>query len=237
MTPSDPAGSRPPRDPDGGQLLLDFPRIDPDQRPLIETGSYAAALGALRRWKHWPGGQMALVGDAFAGKTRLLSFWASDANAALVTGEALAKAEIDEIAKLSVSALAIDDADHPEAALGLLAALNLCRDRGAPVLLSGRTQPAGWFGRPLDLKSRLAAMPVAQIEAPDDETLAFRLREESALRHLILPDESVAYLGNRMERSWAAVGRVADQIERTPGRAESLRSARAVLTGLGMDPG
>jgi hypothetical protein len=40
-----------------------------------------------------------------------------------------------------------------------------------------------------------------------------------------------------MERSWVAVGLVADQIERTPGRAESLRSARTVLTGLGMDPG
>lgn len=223
--------------PSGGQLFLDFPRIDPGQRPLVDTGSYAAAVGALRRWKHWPGGQMALVGDAFAGKTRILQFWASDANAALVTGEALANAEIDEIARLSVSALAVDDADYPAAGLGLLAALNLCRDRGAPVLLSGRTHPAGWFARPPDLRSRLAAMPVAQIEPPDDETLAQRLREECVLRHLILPDESVDYLARRMERSWLAVGQVADQIERTPGRAESLRSARAVLTGLGMDPG
>jgi len=223
--------------PSGGQLFLDFPRIDPVERPLIETGSYAAAVGAIRRWRHWPGGQLALVGEACAGKTRLVRFWASDAGAALVTGEALAHAEMDEIAKLSVLALAIDDADHPAAALGLLAALNLCRDRGAPVLVSGRIDPAGWHSRPLDLKSRLAAMPVAHIELPDDETLAFRLREECALRHLILPDESVVYLARRVERSWAAVGRVADQIERTPGRAESLRSARAVLTGLGMDPG
>ncbi|MBK8841164.1 MAG: DNA replication ATPase [Hyphomonadaceae bacterium] len=223
--------------PSGGQLFLDFPRIDPVERPLIETGSYAAAVGAIRRWRHWPGGQLALVGEACAGKTRLVRFWASDAGAALVTGEALAHAEMDEIAKLSVLALAIDDADHPAAALGLLAALNLCRDRGAPVLVSGRIDPAGWHSRPLDLKSRLAAMPVAHIELPDDETLAFRLREECALRHLILPDESVVYLARRVERSWAAVGQVADQIERTPGRAESLRSARAVLTGLGMDPG
>jgi chromosomal replication initiation ATPase DnaA len=80
-------------------------------------------------------------------------------------------------------------------------------------------------------------MPVAHIEPPDDETLALRLREECALRHLILPDESVVYLANRMERSWAAIGLVADQIERTPGRAESLRAARAVLTALGLDPG
>lgn len=232
MTRADPAGELP-----GGQLLLDFPRIDPDQRPLIEIGGYAAPVGAIRRWRHWPGGQLALVGEPFSGRTRLLRLWAADAGAAMVTGEALARAEMDEIARLSVSALAIDDADHPSAALGLLAALNLCRDRRAPVLLSGGGEPAGWFSHPPDLRSRLAAMPVAHIEAPDDDVLALRLREECALRHLILPDESVTYLAHRMERSWAAVGLVADQIERTPGRAESLRAARAVLNALGMDPG
>lgn len=220
-----------------GQLLLDFPRIDTDQRPLIETEPYRAALAALRRWKQWPGGQLALVGDPFAGKTRLLRLWAADTGAAVVSGEALAAAGIDEISQLTVSALAIDDADAPGEGLGLLAALNLCRDRGAPVLLAGASDPAEWHSSPPDLRSRLAAMPVARIDGPDDETLALRLREECARRHLILPDESVAYLAQRMERSWGAVGQVADQIERTPGRAETLRAARAALMALGMDPG
>lgn len=220
-----------------GQLFLDFPKAEPESRPLIETGSYASALAALRRWRHWPGQQLALIGDPQSGRTRLLHIWAADAGAALVTGAALASAEMDEISRLSVSALAIDDADLSDNGLGLLAALNLCRDRGAPVLLSGRAHPAGWFGTPLDLKSRLAAMPVAEIDAPDDETLAARLREECARRHLIIPEESVSYLAQRMEPSWEAVTRVADEIARTPGRAEGLRSARAVLISLGMDPG
>lgn len=220
-----------------GQLFLDFPKADPDSRPLIESGSYATAVTSIRRWRLWPGGQMALVGEPQSGRTRLLRMWAEDAGAAFVTGEALADAQIDEIARLSVSALAVDDADHPAAAMGLFAALNLCRDRRAPVLLSGRTEPAAWFTTPPDLRSRLAAMPVAHIQPPDDETLAARLREESALRHLIIPEKSVTYLANRMERSWEAVGRVADQIARTPGRAEGRHSARAVLLALGMDPG
>ncbi len=219
------------------QLLLDFPRADADQRPLIETGSYASAVGALKRWKLWPGAQFALVGDAAAGKSRLLRWWAGQSGAALVTGEALSLASMDEIARLSVSALAIDDADHPGAGPALLAALNLCRDRNVPVLIAGGAEPAAWFSQPPDLRSRLAAMPVAHIEPPDDATLAARLREDSSLRHLNLPEESVVYLSNRMERSWAAVARVADQIERTPRRAEGLRSARAVLIALGMDPG
>ena len=219
------------------QLFLDFPKADPDSRPVIETGSYAGALVALRRWRHWPGQQFALIGEQQSGRTRLLTVWAADAGAALVTGAALAEVGMDEIARLSVSALAIDDADHPDAGLGLLAALNLCRDRGAPVLLAGQAEPAGWFTTPPDLRSRLAAMPVARIEAPDDATLAARLREECALRHLILPEESINYLAQRMEPSWEAVTRVADEIARTPGRAEGLRSARAALVALGMDPG
>ncbi len=219
----------------GRQLLLDFPHADADQRPLIDTGSYAAAVGALRRWKLWPGAQLALIGDAASGKSRLLRWWAGRSGAAFVTGEALSEAPLDEIARLSVSALAIDDADR--AGPTLLAALNLCRDRNAPVLLAGASDPAGWFDQPPDLRSRLVAMPVVHIEPPDDATLAARLREDSSLRHLNLPEESVIYLANRMERSWSAVARVADQIERTPRRAEGLRSARAVLVALGMDPG
>jgi chromosomal replication initiation ATPase DnaA len=221
----------------GGQLLLDFPRIDPDQRPLIETGPYRDAMAALRRWKDWPERQLALSGAAFAGKTRLLRWWAAETGAAVVTGGALAAAEMDEIARLSISALAVDDADTPGNGRGLMAALNLCRDRKAPILLAGQGEPREWLSEPPDLNSRLRAMPVGVIGEPDDETLALRLREECARRHLILPDESVAYLSQRMERSWAAVGLVADQIERTRGRAETKPSARAVLTALGMDPG
>jgi chromosomal replication initiation ATPase DnaA len=221
----------------GSQLLLDFPRIDPDQRPLIETAPYRAALTAIRKWKAWPEKQLALSGDPFSGRTRLARLWAADAGAALVTGEALAAAGIDEISRLSISALAVDDANAASNGLGLLAALNLCRDRGAPVLLTGKGEPGSWFGDPPDLRSRLRAMPVAHIGEPDDQTLALRLREECARRHLILADESVDYLAPRMERSWSAVGLVADQIERTRGRAETKASARAVLRALGMNAG
>jgi chromosomal replication initiation ATPase DnaA len=221
----------------GGQLLLDFPRIDPGQRPLIETGPYRDAVTALRRWKNWPEHQLALSGAPAAGKTRLLRWWAAETGAAMITSAALVGADMDDIARLSVSALAVDDAHAPGDGRALLAVLNLCRDSGAPVLLGGQGEPGGWVLQPPDLNSRLRAMPVARIEDPDDETLALRLREECARRHLILPDESVVYLSQRMERSWAAVGLVADQIERTKGRAETKPSARAVLIALGMDPG
>jgi chromosomal replication initiation ATPase DnaA len=229
MTPDRPAGRQ--------QLLLNFPRIDPADRPLIETAPYAGPLAALRRWKSWPGQQLALTGDVFAGKSRLLVLWAVETGAAMTTGAALAQAGMDEIAELSVSALAVDDVDAAAHGEGLLAALNMCRDRRTAILVSGRGEPGGWFETPPDLQSRLRAMPTVAIGQPDDESLALRLAEECARRHLILPEESVTYLSERMERSWLAISLVADEIERTPGRGFTLRSARNALQALGMDPG
>lgn len=221
----------------GAQLSLDFPRLDPAQRPLIETAPYADALVSMRRWRDWPEGQLAIIGEARCGRTRLLRAWSIETGAALVTGQALAAADMDEISQLAISALAIDDADAGAAGLGLLAALNLCRARRAPVLVSGRGQPAGWHVEPPDLRSRLAALPVAVIDVPDGETLGLRLAEECARRHLNVPLASIAYLADRMPRFWSSVDEFADAIERIRGKAYTLRSARAVAAFLGHDSG
>ena len=120
------------------QLALEFPQLDADQLPLIETGAYAAPIAMLQRWQDWPGGQLALIGEEGSGKSRLLRHWALEAGAAITTGEALAAASIEDISSLAFIALGVDDADGGENGLGLLAALNLCRQRVAPILLTSR---------------------------------------------------------------------------------------------------
>ena len=221
----------------GRQLLLDFPRLDPAQRPLIEGGPWRPALAALRRWRDWPEPELALTGEPFSGRTRLARVWASEAGAALITGSDLSKADIDVIGNLSVAALAIDDADQCVDGRNLLAAINLCRERKAPLLLTGRTDPSSWFDWPGDLRSRLQAMPVAKIGAPDEETLALVLIEECARRFMVLPTDAAAYLAQRVERAWTSVALLADEIERAPDKASSPRNARNVLISLGLDPG
>ena len=81
--------------------------------------------------------------------------WASEAAAAFVTGQDLSEADFDEIGNLSVAALAIDDADRCVDGRKLMVAINLCRDRKAPLLVSGPPEPASWFDWPGDLRSRL----------------------------------------------------------------------------------
>lgn len=214
------------------QLFLDFPRLDDETRPLIEAGAYQPVLALLRNWRAWPELQLALVGEPRAGKTRLLRAWAAEAGGAYITGEALAESDADEIKGLSLSALAVDDADSAGNGPNVLAAINLCQARTVPILLSGATPPAGWYDDPPDLKSRLLAMPSIAIEAPDEEALRARLEDACARRHLNLPKESLDYLVERMDYGWDAIDTVADRIEQTRGRAFTIASARNVLKSL-----
>jgi chromosomal replication initiation ATPase DnaA len=218
------------------QLRLDFPEADAAQRPLIDTDPYRAPIALLSRWRDWPGGQVALVGEDGAGKSRLLRWWAETANAAVVTGADLASADIEEISALSVNALAVDDADGDPRGEGLLAALNLGVRRGAAILLAGKGEPARWFTHPPDLRSRMQALPVVQIGPPDEETLRRRLVAACDSRFVVLEPDDADYLAHRMERSWQAVGRVADALADEGGRTFSAHKMRRVLISLGMDP-
>jgi hypothetical protein len=215
------------------QLALQFPRLEPTQRPLIEAGAYAAPLSALRRWKTWPDGRLALIGERCSGRTRLLTHWAAETGAALATGPDLAGADIDAISDLAISGLAVDDADADPAGHGLLAAVNLCGRRGAPILLAGASAPATWRIEPADLRSRLQAMSIASISAPDPGDLARRLEEACVQRHLRLPEDVMAFLVSRLPLNWSGVERLADELEAVQTRTFTLRSVRPALARLG----
>ncbi len=82
----------------GGQLLLDFPRIDAEQRPLIESAAYRAVLNALRRWRKWPGGQLGGVGRGILRQDAAGALvGGAGRGCAVVSGAALARAGMDEI--------------------------------------------------------------------------------------------------------------------------------------------
>lgn len=214
------------------QLFLDFPKLEEETRPLIEAGPYASVLALMRSWKSWPEPQLALIGEAQSGKTRLLRTWAAETDGAFITAQALAQADADELSSYSLNALAIDDADKAGNGPNLLAAINFCHARKTPILLAGSRPPATWYTDPPDLLSRTRAMPVAMLDGPDEHTLRKRLEDACARRHLNVPEASLTYLVERMEFSWEIVERIADAIEQTKGRAFTIASARKALNSL-----
>ena len=109
---------------------------------------------------------------------------------------------------------AADRARPPSAERALFHLLNLASAEGCAVLLTGRAAPARWgVGLP-DLASRLQAIAVAQIDAPDDALLAAVLAKNFFDRQLRISETLIRYLVPRMERSFAAAREIAERLDR-----------------------
>ena len=216
-----------------GQLPLQFPRRDPIGDPLITSGPYEPIRRMLDRWKDWPEGQLAIIGPKGSGKTRLAHQWASEVGGAYIEGAALSSVNISEISTLSISALAVDDADKMQNGPNLLAALNLARQHQAPIMLTGESEPSNWRFEPQDLQSRLTAMPVIRIGALDDLAFKERLTAACKERFMKLPADTAKYLVERMDRQHENIEPMAVALEQAAnGKALSKASAKRALDSL-----
>lgn len=174
---------------------------------LVVPGN-EAALAWLDRWPDWPSQALVLYGNAGSGKTHLAQIWAAQAGARVAAPEEVHAQAVDALAR---QPLVLDDADRIDDPVALFHLVNLMRERGHGLLLTGSAPPARWpFGLP-DLMSRLKAMPAQEIAVPDDALLAAVLVKLFADRQLHVSEDVVKYLGTRIERSchaargWVAI--------------------------------
>jgi chromosomal replication initiation ATPase DnaA len=86
----------------------------------------------------------------------------------------------------------------------LLHLINLLRERRGFLLLTARRAPARWRAVLPDLRSRLSAVPAAELAAPDDVLIEGVLVKLFADRQLRVAPEVVRFLAARIERSFAA---------------------------------
>ncbi len=207
------------------QLPLPFGGLAP-RRGAVDFHVAApneAAHAAIRDWRGWTGGRLALVGPPRSGKSHLASIWAAEACAELVQPTRIGGARAER-------AVLIEGADRGLDAEGETALFHLhnrLAERGLPLLLTGRAPPARWPVRLPDLASRLAAIPVAEIGPPDDALLAFLMVKLLADRQLSVAHRVVRQLVTRMERSYAAVERVVVALD-----AAAMASGRTISPGL-----
>lgn len=153
-------------------------------------------------WPDWPAHAIALIGPEGSGKTHLATIWATAAGARVVPGRTLR--EIDVPAALATGALVIEDAGAIADERALFHLINLAREEGAYLLFTARSSPALWPAGLPDLVSRLRAMPVMVLQAPDDALLRGVIVKLAADRQLQLDENVVSYILTRIERSFAA---------------------------------
>jgi chromosomal replication initiation ATPase DnaA len=198
------------------QLVLPFPH-QPDfaASDFITAPSNAAALAWLDRTADWPGGRLALWGEAGRGKTHLLHRWADGRGARLLSGPALTGLpELPEVQLPGVGGVALDDADMAAEETALLHLLNAAAEAGLPVLLAGRTPPARWPVRLPDLASRLRAITAVEIGPPEDSLLRALLARLLSDRQLAVAEGVQDYLLTRLPRTPAALADAVRRLDR-----------------------
>jgi len=179
----------------------------------------ANALALIDSWPDWPARAIALVGPEGSGKTHLATIWAAAAGARVVSAHTLA--EVDIPAALATGALVVEDSTAIGDERALFHLINLAREEDAFLLFTARTAPSLWRVGIPDVASRLRALPVVTLHAPDDAMLRGVIVKVAADRQLMLDDAVVRYLSSRIERSFAAARAAVISLDK-----EALRQGR-----------
>ena len=209
------------------QLVFDLPhRQAQGMEDYLLSRSNAAAVELVDRWPDWVHPAAVVAGPPGAGKTHLAHVWAARSGAGLIAAGELSDATIALLAEHG--ALVVEDIDREVFEHRVLFHLsNLTREKGFTLLLTSRQAPGELEIALPDLRSRLRALPLATIEAPDQALLKAVLVKLFADRQLDVEPPVIDYLALHMERSMQAANEVVAEADRLA-LAKQRRVSRAV---------
>lgn len=196
------------------QLVLDLShRQALGEEDFLVSRSNAAAVELIDRWPDWPHPASVVVGPRGSGKSHLANVWRLRSSADLIAAGAITDAAVAALADRG--ALVVEDLDWgigDERALFHL--LNRARESTLSVLLTSRSAPGDLAFRIPDLRSRLRALPVVELNPPDEALLKAVLVKLFCDRQLTVEPSVIEYLSLRMERSMEAASRVVAAVDR-----------------------
>lgn len=196
------------------------------------TPANETALAAIEGWQDWPEGKHVLTGPEGSGKSHLARIWSDATGAVMITPERLPDADLPQLA--ARGAVALDDAmmvaGAPDAERALFHLHNMLTAARGKLLLVGTDAPNRWPVRLPDLASRLQAIPVARLGAPDEALLTAVLVKLFDDRQLAVPLQVVSYLSRHLPRSLAAARAVVAALD-----ARALESRREITRALAIE--
>jgi chromosomal replication initiation ATPase DnaA len=196
------------------QLVLDLAhRQALGEEDFLVSRANAAAIELIDRWPDWPHPACVVVGPQGSGKSHLANVWRWRSSAGLVTAQELGDETVAAVPDRG--ALVVEDIDRGIAdEKALFHLLNRARESKLSVLLTSRCAPGDLSLIVPDLRSRLRALPVAELNAPDEMLLKAVLVKLFCDRQLTVEPALIEYLSVRMERSMEAASRIVATIDR-----------------------
>jgi len=190
------------------QLALDLPhRTAFGRSDFMVSDSNIAAVERIDRWPDWPSPALVLHGPPGCGKTHLIHVWRESTSAFIITGESLTDAIVPHLIQEIPRQIAVDDAERASES-ALLHLYNSCIEHQGSLLITACRPPGSWRVVLADLRSRLRAIPVVEIDAPDDSLLGAVLVKHFADRQLHVAPQVIGYLLRRIDRSFAAAEKI-----------------------------
>ncbi len=176
---------------------------------FVRSPSNAYAVDALANWPDRAGQVMAICGPSGCGKTHLARIWAERVGAIPLNGAEAALADPIELEGRPVLLDIAQDADDET----LFHLINLAQHDGGALLMVSRPSPRRWQVDVPDLRSRLDAVRVIAMEAPDDAVLSAILAARFAERSIAPGEGVIDYLVMRIDRSAAAAAAVVERLD------------------------
>jgi chromosomal replication initiation ATPase DnaA len=140
-----------------------------------------------------------------------------------------------DLGSIGARPVLLEDADRRGADEILFHLINMA-DAGTSLLITGRAEPSAWASRLPDLRSRLNALMVARLAAPDDLVLRGALVKLFRERNIKPGDDVFDYLIRRIERSIPAARDLVARIDEVSG-AEKRNVTRAFVRRILEDDG
>lgn len=169
-------------------LPLAWP-ADPRDDEFLVTPSNVRAVHMLDRWATWPVMAALLVGPRKSGRSLLARIFAAKSAGTIIDG---------------ASGRPEDELFH---------AWNRAQADRRPLLMIADAPPPEWKIRLPDLRSRIAATPLAEIGAPDDALMRALFERKFMQRGLDARPDLLDWLVARIERSHVAVMRSVDALD------------------------
>ncbi len=176
---------------------------------FVRSPANAYAVDALATWPDRAGQVMAICGPSGCGKTHLARVWAERVGAIPLNGAEAALADPIELEGRPVLLDIAQDADDET----LFHLINLAQQDGGALLMVSRPSPRRWQVEVPDLRSRLDAVRVIAMEAPDDAIVSAILAARFAERSIAPGEGVIDYLVRRIDRSAAAAAAVVERLD------------------------
>lgn len=202
--------------PEPQQLVFDLPHLVAfEAEDFLVSQCNQSAVDLIDAWPDWPAHAVVICGGAGSGKSHLVSVWRQRSGADAVAMTDITPATIarfQESGRLAIEDVAAGGPAEPERLVFHL--LNQAREAKGQILITTQ-QPPGDLDIVLpDLRSRLRALPIVEIEPIDDALLSGLLVKLFTDRQLAIDPGVIKYLMRHMERSPEAARAVVERIDR-----------------------